>query len=46
MRALSLKGYVARPASLSSVVREGIAQSMYYNWSKELLEARQAPAGG
>ena len=24
--------------------REGIAESMYYSWSKEFLEARQAPA--
>ena len=26
--------------------REGLAESLYYSWSKEFLEAGQAPAGG
>ena len=38
-------GCAARRTS-RSFCREGIAASMYYGWSKEFLEAGQAPVGG
>ena len=51
--ALSWKDRVAKPASPMLCRKEGIAQSMYYGWSKELLEAGKrrlagdtAPDGG
>jgi transposase len=39
-----LRGEEFRSPSLCR--REGIAESLYYNWSKEFLEAGKKPPGG
>ena len=36
----------AKIASLSCCRREGIAESLYYSWSKEFLEAGKRRLGG
>ena len=43
---MSLKGCAARRASLYCAVAGGIAESLYYSWSKEFLEAGKKRLAG